>query len=250
VKATLFVLPGSHPSMSARLMLERKGIDYRRLDLIPVLHRGILKAAGFKGLTVPALRLDGARIQGTIAIARALESAVPEPSLLPAEPERRATVEQAERWGDEVLQPIPRRIIWNVLGRDPRGRRSYLEGARLGLPVGLAAKTAPPLVKMAKRFNRADDEAVRRDLAALPETLDHVDGLIADGVIGGEEPNVADFQIAPSVRLLMTLDDVRPLIEGRPCAELAMRLVPDYPGYAPAALPEAWKPAASSKSAA
>ncbi len=31
-----------------------------------------------------------------------------------------------------------------MLSRDPRGRRSYLEGARLGIPVGLAAKTAAP----------------------------------------------------------------------------------------------------------
>ena len=43
--------------------------------------------------------------------------------------------------------------------RDPRGRRSYLEGARLGLPVGLATKTGPPLVYLSKRFNKADEAA-------------------------------------------------------------------------------------------
>jgi len=250
MKATLFVLPGSHPSVAARLMLERKGIDYRRVDLIPILSKGILRAAGFKRVTVPALRLDGERIQGTGEIARALDRAVPSPPLLPADGERRAAVEAAERWGDEVLQPVPRRIVWNVLSRDPRGRRSYLEGARLGLPVGLAAKTAPPLVMLSKRFNGADDEAVRRDLAELPSLLDHADQLLADGVIGGEELNVADAQIATSLRLLMTLDDVRPALEGRPCAAYAMSLVPDYPGYAPAALPEEWRPGRRSAGAA
>ena len=102
MKATLFVMPGSHPSMAARLMLERKGIDYRRIDLVPVLSKGILRLAGFAGVTVPALRLDGEQIQGTGAIARALDAAAPEPPLLPRDPADRAEVEAAERWGDET----------------------------------------------------------------------------------------------------------------------------------------------------
>src|SRR6186997_485673 len=125
-KATLFVLPGSHPSIGARLMLEYKGIDYRRIDLVPILSKGVLRLAGFPGVTVPALIRDGQRTQGSGAIARALEAAVPEPALFPADPEQRAAVEAAERWGDEILQPIPRRISWNILSRDARGRRSYL----------------------------------------------------------------------------------------------------------------------------
>ena len=70
--------------------------------------------------------------------------------------------------------------------------------------------------------------------------IDRVDALIADGTIGGDEPNAADFQIAPSIALLMTLDDIRPLIEGRPAAALANRLVPGFPGHAPPTLPAAW----------
>ena len=49
-------------------------------------------------------------------------------------------------------------------------------------------------------------------------------------MLGGAELNAADFQIAPSVRLAMTLDDLRPLIEGRPAGELAMRVVARLPG--------------------
>ncbi len=241
MKATLFVMPGSHPAMAARLMLEYKGIEYSRIDLIPVLSKGILRLARFPGVTVPALRLDGERIQGSREIARALDRVVPEPPLLPADPERRAAVEAAEGWADEVLQPLARRIIWNILSRDPRGRRSYLEGARLGLPVALAAKTAAPLVYLSKRFNKADDEAVRADLQELPKLVDRADELLDSEVIGAEQPNVADFQIATCLRLLMTMDDARPAIEGRPIAEHALGLVPDYPGYAPAALPDEWK---------
>jgi glutathione S-transferase len=242
MKATLFVIPGSHPSMAARLMLEAKGLEYRRIDLIPVISKGVLKAAGFPGTTVPAMRLDGRRIQGTGAIARALDEAVPEPRLIPTDPERRARVEEAEEWADTDLQDVVRRIIWNVLDRDPRGRQSYLEGAKLGVPVSLAVRTAAPLVYLSKRFNEADDDAVRRDLAELPRIAEHVDELLAEGVIGTAETNVADYQIATGLRLALTLDDVRPALEGHDAEGFAMRLVPEFPGYAPAALPDEWKP--------
>jgi hypothetical protein len=32
MRATLFAVPASHPSLAAQLMLEHKGIDYRRVD--------------------------------------------------------------------------------------------------------------------------------------------------------------------------------------------------------------------------
>jgi len=240
LNARLFTIPASHPGWAARLMLERKGIAYRRVDLVAVVAKPILRAAGFPRVTVPALRIDGKRVQGTAAIAHELDRLVPEPPLFPADPEARAKVADAERWGDEVLQPIPRRIVWNLLGRDRSSIGTYLEGARLGMPVSVATATAAPVVALAARFNEASDERVRIDLSALPAHIDRVDELIAAGVIGGSEPNAADFQIATSLALLMTMDDVRPLIEGRPAGDLARRLVPDFPGRAPAALPSAW----------
>jgi glutathione S-transferase len=59
-------------------------------------------------------------------------------------------------------------------------------------------------------------------------------------VIGGVERNAADFQIAPSVRLLMCFDDIRPAIVGRPAERFANEVVPDYPGHVRAALPPDW----------
>jgi glutathione S-transferase len=240
VDVKLYVLPGSHPAHTARLMLEAKGIPYRRVDLIPALHKPVLRALGFSGAKVPAMRIDGERVQGSRTIARRLEQLVPEPPLFPSDPAQRATVEEAERWGDEVLQPVPRRLIWHILRRDGTAGRSYLEGARLGIPVGLAARTAAPLIILAKRFNQAGDENVRRDIAELPAMLDRVDGWIEQGVLGGEQLNAADYQIGTSLRLLLTLEDVRPALVGRPAEALGMRVLPDLPGYAPSTLPPEW----------
>jgi glutathione S-transferase len=233
VRATLFGVPASHPSLAAELMLRHKSIDYRRIDLVTAAHRGLLRALGFPGKTVPAIRLDGAKVQGTTAIALALDALIPSPPLFPGDPERRAAVIEAEAWGNEVLQPVPRRLIWNALKRDRSTVASYLEGAKLGIPKGIAARTSAPIAARARGYNRATDEAVARDLEALPGLIDRVAELIEEGVIGGPERNAADFQIATSVSLLLTMDDVRPLIEGRPAERLARDVVPHQPGRMP-----------------
>ena len=238
--ARLFVIPASHPSIAAQLMLDHKGIAYRRTDLLPVISKLALRAVGFLGVTVPALKIDDSKIQGSRQIARELDRLRPQPPLFPADPAQRAAVEEAERFGDEQLQSPIRRILWWAIKRDKAPLRSYSEGAKLGLPIGLAMKTATPIVALSARFNQADDEHVRAGLAALPKMLDQIDAWIAAGVLGGELLNAADFQIAPSLALAMTLDDLRPTIEARPAGALAMRAVPHYPGHTPPILPRAW----------
>ena len=90
----------------------------------------------------------------------------------------------------------------------------------------------------------ARDDRVQQDLAELPGLLDHVDQLIDDGVIGGDQPGAADFQIATSVRMLVAMEDVGHLVAGRPCQTWARRVVPDYPTIPPV-FPVAWLSAAS-----
>jgi glutathione S-transferase len=238
--ATLIGVPASHPTVSAELMLERKGIPYRRIDLVPGVHRLLLRAIGFPGITVPALRLDGVRLQGTRTISRALEALQPEPPLFPTHPERRADAERAEAWGDEVLQPAARRLVWAALRRDRSTIDTFLSRAKTGIPTPVAVATAGPVVALSSRLNRATDEAARLDLERLPAMLDRVDEWVEDGVLGGLIPNAAGFQVAPSIRLLMALDDLRPALEGRPGGRFAAKAIPEPPGHVPAVFPPDW----------
>jgi glutathione S-transferase len=240
VDARLYVIPASHPSITAELMLGHKGVPYKRTDLLPVISKGALRVLGFPGVTVPALKIDGSKVQGSRQITRELERLRPEPALFPSDPAQRAAVEEAERFGDEELQHPIRQILWWSIKRDKAPLRSYSEGAKLGLPIGLAMRTAAPIVALSARFNEASDENARADLAALPALLDKVDAWIAAGVLNGPDLNAADFQIAPSIGLAMTLEDLRPAIENRPAGALAKRVVPNYPGHTPPILPPEW----------
>jgi len=236
VPATLVGVPASHPTLAAELMLQRKGVDYRRVDLVAGVHRPLMRVLGFPGITVPAVRFeDGVRIQGSRNLSRALDVLHPERPLFPAE--RREEVEQAEHWGDLVLQEVPRRLAWWGLRRRPEAVDTFLVDAKLGMPPQLVSPLTGPVVILAKTLNHATDEAIERDLAVLPRLLDHVDRLITDGVIGGDEPNAADFQIATSVRLLMSFADLWPGIEDRPTGDFAVRVVPRFPGNIAPVLP-------------
>ena len=152
MSAKLYALSLSHPAHAARLMLEHKGIDHKVVYLLVGIHDIQLRLAGFKGTTVPALKLDdGRRLQHSRQIPRVLDELKPEPPLFPADPERRRAVEEAERWGEEVLQAIPRRLLRVAFSRDPGLRREELcklkvkdfRHARKGVPVPPAVVETP-----------------------------------------------------------------------------------------------------------
>ncbi len=109
--AHLYSLSLSHPGMCARLALERKGVDFRLTNLTPGMHPPIVRALGFRRNTVPALKIDGRRIQGSREISAYLEQTRPEPPLFGRNSEERARIEQAESWGEAEVQDLPRRIF-------------------------------------------------------------------------------------------------------------------------------------------
>jgi glutathione S-transferase len=238
VRVKLYGLAPSHPTHSARLMLEHKGIDHDIVWLLPGFHPVLLRTRGFRGGTVPALKLDGRKIQNSRAISRALDEYQPEPRLFPADPEKRLAVEEAERWGEEELQEVPRSLYRWMAAHRQAMRAQLAHESGLPLP-GAAGAGFAPIARYFSGKSGGEDEA-HRLIAQLPGMLDHVDELLAEGVIGAEEPNAADFQIAPSVRILLTMEDIAPLVEGRPCAGWSKRRLPDAPAHAPRHLPPEW----------
>jgi glutathione S-transferase len=92
---------------------------------------------------------------------------------------------------------------------------------KLPMPVVLAASKL--ILPVERRLNDVSEAATRTAIAELPGMLDRVDGFIASGVLNGEQPNAADLQIAPTLRLLWAMRDLRPLIAGRPAEALMSR---------------------------
>jgi glutathione S-transferase len=241
VEVKLYSISVSHPARAAGLMLRHKGIQHELVDLVPGSQRLVLRLRGFPAGTVPALTIDRRqKVQGSREISRVLEELQPEPSLFPADQRQRDAVEEAERWGEAALQPLPRNLFRWCLARDLELRRRL--GETTGMPALAANLTKPLAWYFARVVSGATDESIRAQLAALPDQLEHVDRLIAAGVIGNEQLNAADFQIATSVRVLLNFPPLRPLVEARPAAELAMKIAPRFGASLPIELPHEWVP--------
>jgi len=163
-----------------------------------------------------------------------------QPPLFPADTQTRREVEAAEAWADDVLQDCARKLAQWAVKRDHEALWTIAADSYLPYPPRVLKAILPALAPLILATFNVSDDAARERLAALPAHLDRVDGWIANGVIGGERPNAADFQVATSIRLLLLLDDLRPAIEDRPAGRLAMRLVPHYPGRFRAVFPAEW----------
>jgi glutathione S-transferase len=240
VAATLYAVPASHPCAAVEKALQLKGIEYRRVDIPPVAHKPVQRVLFGRG-TVPGLRLDGRKIIGSREIMRALDDAVPEPPLLPADEKERKSVGLAEQWGDEVLQPMSRRIIWVALRRSPESMASYGGDSSLPIPAAVTRLTAPLVARAEQKLAGATDLNVRADLRALDHHLARVERWMDHHVVGGEQPNAADLQIGSGLALILTIEDISNAFGERRACELARRWFPDFPGRVPAgALPAEW----------
>jgi glutathione S-transferase len=245
----LYVIPGSHACRSAILMLEHKQLPYRRVDIPTLLHPVASRLFGFPAHletrtvgakrplavrfgdrvgTVPALAAGDERISTNRRIARFLDERHPEPPLLPADPEQRRAVEDAERWANDKLQMAARRIALAWAVREPEAAgRSGADG-RMGYLLYKSALMRRLIIpRIGRHVFAAHADAERRLLAELPAMLDRIDAWIADGVLGGAHLNAADLMIAPSLALILYRPDMRPVFEGRPSLELVDRLLPE-----------------------
>jgi glutathione S-transferase len=128
--ATLYGIPGSHAVRTGELMLEHKGIAFRRKNFPAGPHRVLVRLAGFKGDRVPAVKFDdGRRAQGTRELPRVLDELVPGARLVPDDP--RAL--EAEAWADDVLQQWARRMVASAGVADPDALAGRGAEGRLGV---------------------------------------------------------------------------------------------------------------------
>jgi glutathione S-transferase len=236
----LYVQPASHPCAAVEAALALKSIGYDRVDVLPA-SQLLIGPLRYGGRTVPGMRIGAERVLGSRAIMRRLDELAPEPSLLPAPGEPTyARVLELERWGDEVFQAVARRLLPAAFVRCPAAMESYVGDAKLPLPRALLRPSLPLTARVLSIKSKARDGNAQADLATLPRQLERIDGWIAEGLLGGERPNAADLQIGATIRLLMSVADVRPLIADHPAAQLTRYFPPMVGEIDAGVLPAEW----------
>lgn len=186
----------SHHCEKIRLILDYKGLDYRKVEVTPGI--GQLELYQMSGQRqVPVLK-DGSQIVvDSTAIARYLERQYPNPPLIPTDPKQRGLCLLMEEWADESIALKSRKVAFGALSQDPDFRKSFLPVNTPDLVrslveavpsdflniLGLGVGASPSAVKTAK-------DAIEQDLEALSLLLTESPYLVTD------RPTLADFAVA------------------------------------------------------
>jgi glutathione S-transferase len=239
-RLVLHAIPYSHPCLAVSTALDRYGLEYETEALVSGKHTETVEGIYGEGNgTVPGLLVDDEPVHGSTAIFRRLDDLV-EAELYPEAVAD--AVREAEAGLIEELQVSARVLIFGSLHFRPEALGTFAGVASLD-PAGVdfAIKT----LRAAWRYTGTDAQRIHEELQKLPSLLDLVDELAAAGVIGGEEPTAADFQIGSSLHLMLQVGDVRPLLEGRTAAAIVEAWFEPGSADVPAgAFPAGWTPAA------
>jgi glutathione S-transferase len=240
----LHTLGPSHPSMTARVALRVKGLEFEEVMLEPGTHNEEMERIYGQGRrTVPGLLVDGEPVHGSRPILARLEELASDPPLFPEH--NAPAVREAERWGDEELQDLGRRLSWGALHFRPEAMGTFGGAGPLD-PAG--TDFAIRFLRAAWRYHGISAERLAADLAGLPAKLDHVDALAREGVLGGDRPTAADLQIGATLRVLLCIGDLRELLSDRPGEQIARRWFDGYAGDIPmGAFPAGWVPARAAR---
>lgn len=235
----LHTIVGSHPCRTAQAALELKGLDYEGVVLAPGEHNAVMEDVYGPGrTTVPGLLIDEEPVHGSSAILARLDQVRAEPALFPA-PIAEA-VREAERWGAGRLQDLGRWFIWGSFHFRPEHMFTFA-GAPVSDPE--ATDLAIRIARGGWRYHDLTAVKIATGLAELPGCLDEIDALAATGTLDGEAADAADLQIGATLRVMLNIGDLVPLIEGRAAERVARRWFPDYDGWIPAgAFPASWLP--------
>ena len=186
----------SHYVEKVRLILDYKGLAYRKLEVTPGIGQiDLYRLSGQR--QVPVLQDGSQIIADSTAIAEYLERQYPDRPIIPTEPKLRGLTLLMEQWADESIGLNARKVLIGALNQDQSFRAALLPssvpdvvrslvgavpGEFLSI-LGQGVGFGPDAIKTAT-------EAIKRDLASLCFLLHDQPYLVTD------HPTLADFAVA------------------------------------------------------
>ncbi|AFY36017.1 glutathione S-transferase family protein [Calothrix sp. PCC 7507] len=222
----------SQYSEKVRLILDYKGLEYRKIEVTPGIGQvELFRLTGQK--QVPVLKDGNRYIADSTEIAKYLELNYPDRPLIPQDPKKRGLALLMEEWADESIGIKGRKALFSAISQDQNFRKSLLPTSTPdifknlveGVPrdfltiLGFGVGFSPDVIKSAIADLKQDLEALTLILADSPYLL-------------GDEPSLADLAVAGLSILLKFPDgpylDLPASLRGKGVPSLA-----DNPDYEP-----------------
>lgn len=192
----------SQYSEKVRLILDYKGLQYRKIEVIPgVGQLEVFRLSGQRQL--PVLKDGNVVVADSTAIAKYLDQQYPDPPLIPTDPKRRGLCLLMEEWADESIGTKSRTVLYSGLSQDANLRGALLPAQTPDFLKTLVQSVPSDLLKTLgmgmgagpSEVNTAMD-AIKQDLEALCLILQESPYLV------GDKPTLADFAVAGLSMLL------------------------------------------------
>lgn len=192
----------SQYSEKVRLLLDYKGLEYRKIEVTPGI--GQVELFRFTGQRqVPVLK-DGSRyIADSTEIAKYLDSQYPARPLIPTDSKQRGLCLMMEEWADESIGTKSRKAFFSAISQDQNFRKSLLPTTAPDFLKTVVQGVPSELLQVMGLGVGYTPDVIRSAIADLKQDLEALTLLLADSpYLVGDEPTLADFAVAGLSMLL------------------------------------------------
>lgn len=186
----------SHYSEKVRLILDYKGLAYRKIEVTPGIGQvEVFQLSGQR--QVPVLKDGNEVIADSTAIAEYLDKTYPERPIIPEDPKLKGLCLLIEQWADESIGLNARKCMVGAISKDQAFRTAFLPNTTpgilrtaLGFVPGELLSVLSVGVGLGPDTLKSAQDAIRRDLTSLCFILMQQPYLVSD------QPTLADFAVA------------------------------------------------------
>ncbi|WP_414545161.1 glutathione S-transferase family protein [Nostoc sp. CCY0012] len=222
----------SHYSEKVRLILDYKGLIYRKIEVTPGIGQvDLFRLTGQR--QVPVLKDGSKYITDSTEIAKYLDLEYPERPLIPKDPKQRGLCLLMEEWADESIGKKGRTALFSAISQDQNFRKSLLPTSTPDIFKSLVGGVPRDVLTILGLGVGYSPDVIKSAIADLKQDLEALTLLLADSpYLTGDEPTLADLAVAGLSILLKFPEgaylDLPASIRGKGVPGLA-----DNPNYEP-----------------
>jgi glutathione S-transferase len=186
----------SQYSEKVRLILDYKGLDYRKIEVTPGIGQvDLFRLTGQR--QVPVLK-DGTKyISDSTEIAKYLDLHYPERPLMPTDSKQRGLCLMMEEWADESIGIKGRKALFSAISQDQNFRKSLLPSTTPDVLKSLVEGVPSDVLKFLGFGVGYNPDTIKSAIADLKQDLEALCLLLADSpYLVGDQPCLADFAVA------------------------------------------------------
>jgi glutathione S-transferase len=196
----------SHFSEKVRLILDYKGLAYRKIEVVPGMGQlELFRMSGQK--QVPVLKDGNTVIADSTAIALYLDKTYPDRPIIPTNPQQKANCLLLEQWADNSIGIKGRTILLESL-KSSNLRTSILPVGTPDILRNLVSSIPREAIDVLGLGLGLTPDSVRAAKAEMHRSLESICLLLSQngGYLTGDTPTLADLTVA-GLSLLLKIPD-------------------------------------------